>query len=68
MAILKYIWMFVGYLLCCAVFFIIMPIEVSIYFFMYEFLNVEFNKNFNPLYNIVVNFILEKTNLNDRKS
>lgn len=68
MDILKYIWKFIGYLLSCVIFFTIMPIETSIYFFMHEFLNAEFNADFKPLFNIIVDFIAEKTHLYDRES
>lgn len=68
MKILSYILRLIGYLACCFIFFTIMPIEMCIYFFMHEFLHVEFNNDFNPMFNIIVDFISEKTKVYDRKS
>lgn len=68
MKILSYILRLIGYLACCVIFFTIMPIEMCIYFFIHEFLHIEFDNDFKPIFNKIVDFISEKTHLYDRES
>ena len=68
MKALRHIEQFIGYLFSCVVFFTIMPFEMCIYFFMHEFLHIEFDNDFKPLFNKIVDFISEKTHLYDRES